>query len=195
MPDTLKATEGWRRHIGARMGAVNGMLEVAVKDLTLEQVNHRERAGVLSIAFSLAHVVGGQDRTVARFLDRGPLLWESGNWAARVGHSGDLPQRGTPMTVAEAIQFTDVGAWREYQSAVFALTDSAIANTPIERFNDEVGSEDRPASAAGSFLFAFVPSGPVRLMDIVEAYLFQHASRHLGEIEHARALVGLGGLS
>jgi hypothetical protein len=192
--ETLKATEGWRRHIGARIGAMNGMLDAAVRDLTLEQINHRERAGVLSIAFSLAHVVGGQDRTIARFLDGGPTLWESGTWGPRVGYRGDLPQRATPMSAAEGIQFADADAWREYQAAVFARTDSAIANTPIERFND-VAIADRPAGIAGSFLFAFVPSGPIRLMDVVEAYLFQHAARHLGEIEHARALVGLGGLS
>lgn len=194
MPETLSATEAWRRHIGARIGAMNGMLDAAVKDLTLDQVNHRERPGVLSIAFSLAHVVGGQDRTVAMFLDRGPALWESGSWSRRVGYAGELPRRGSPMAVAEAIQLGNVDAWREYQAGVFARTDSAIANTPLGRFN-EVAIADRPAGVAGSFLFAFIPSGPIRVMDVVEAYVFQHAARHLGEIEHARALVGLGGIS
>jgi hypothetical protein len=122
------------------------------------------------------------------------MLWESGGWAGRVGYTGELPERGTPMSVAEAIQFKDVDAWREYQSAVFARTGSAIANTPLARF-DEIAVTERPANAAGSFLFILVPSGPIRLIDACEAYLFQHAARHLGEIEHARALVGLGGIS
>jgi len=194
MPEILKASEAWRQHIGARIGAMNGMLDAAVKDLSLEQVNHRERPGVLPIAFSLAHVIGGQDRTVATFVDKGPLLWESGSWSQRVGYAGVLPQRGTPMAAAEAIRFADLDAWREYQAGVFARTDSAIANTPLERF-DEVAIDDRPSGVAGSFLFAFIPSGPIRLMDVLEAYVFQHAARHLGEIEHARALVGLGGIS
>jgi hypothetical protein len=193
VPEQLKPSEAWRQHFGSRMTAVNGLLDRATKDLTLEQVNHRERDGVLSIAFSLAHVVGGQDRQVARLLDKGPVLWESGGWGARVGYTGEMPQRGTPMSVAEAVQFTDWGAWREYQAAVFARTGSAIANTPLDRF-EEIVMTDRPPAMAGSFLYAFVPSGPIRLMDAVEAYLFQHASRHLGEIEHARALVGLGGV-
>jgi hypothetical protein len=98
------------------------------------------------------------------------------------------------MAVAQAIQFRSVDAWREYQAGVFSRTDSALANTPLERFN-EVAIADRPPGVAGSFLFAFIPSGPIRLMDVVEAYVFQHAARHLGEIEHARALVGLGGIS
>ena len=194
MPELGRADEGWRRSIGARMTAVNGLLERAVADLTLEQANHRERPGVLSIAFSLAHVVGGQDRNAAGYLDHGPTLWESGSWAERVGYAGEMPRRGTPMSVAERIQFRDLGAWRAYQSAVFGRTDSSIAHTPLARF-DEIVITDRPASGAGSFLFALVPSGPIRLREVCEAYLFQHASRHLGEIEHARALVGLGGLS
>lgn len=193
MPEKMTATEAWRQHFGARMTAVNGLLDRATQDLTLDQVNHRERDGVLSIAFSLTHVIGGQDRNVGRLLDKGPALWESGGWAARVGYTGEMPQRGTPMSVAEAIQFKDWKAWREYQTAVFARTGSAIANTPLERF-DEVVMSDRPDNMKGSFLFALVPSGPIRLLDAVESYLFQHASRHLGEIEHARALVGLGGV-
>jgi len=193
VPEQLNATEAWRQQFGARMTAVNGLLDAATKDLTLDQVNHKEREGVLSIAFSLAHVIGGQDRNVARFVDKGPMLWESGGWGARVGYTGEMPQRGTPMSVAEQIQFKDWKAWREYQAAVFARTGSAIANTPLARF-DEVVITDRPAQMQGSFLFAFVPSGPIRLMEALEAYLFQHASRHLGELEHARALVGLGGV-
>jgi len=83
-------------------------------------------------------------------MDKGPMLWESGSWSQRVGYAGELPQRGTPMAVAEAIRFADLDAWREYQAGVFARTDSAIANTPLERFND-VAIADRPASVAGSF--------------------------------------------
>ena len=187
----LKATEAWRQHFGARVTAGYGLLDAATKDLTLDQANHRERGGVLSIAFSVAHVVGGQDRTVARYLDKGPTLWESGGWGERVGYTGELPQRGTPMSVAEAIQFKDWNAWREYQAAVFARAGSAIANTPLARF-DEIALTERPAST--SFLAALVPSGPIRLLDALEAYLLHHSARHLGEIEHARALVGLGGV-
>ena len=107
MPEQLKASEAWRQQFGARMTAVNGLLDKATADLTLDQVNHKERDGVLSIAFSLAHVIGGQDRNVARFLDKGPMLWESGGWAARVGYADEMPQRGTPMSVAEKIAFKD----------------------------------------------------------------------------------------
>ena len=45
--------------------------DLAVADLTLEQVNHAERKGVLPLAFSLSHVVGGQDRTVTQYFGGG----------------------------------------------------------------------------------------------------------------------------
>ena len=192
MPELDRADEGWRRSFAARMTAVNGLLEKATADLTPAQVNHRERPGVLSIAFSLAHVIGGQDRNVAKYLDKGPLLWDS--WSARVGYTGEMPQRGTPMAVADAIQFKDVDAWREYQRAVFARTGSALANTPIAAFN-AIAIAERPADAGNAFAFLFVPSGPIQVWQVCEAYLFQHAARHLGEVEHGRALVGLGGVS
>ena len=188
-------TEAWRTALTARVTAMNDLLDEAVADLTLDQVNHAERAGVLSIAFSLAHVVGGQDRNVSGFITKTPMLWERGGWASRVGLVGALPVRGTPMADAEKIRFGDLRAWREYQSAVFAQTENALTNAPLEVFERDAFDGKRPETLPGSFLFKLVPTGTIRVREICEAYIFQHAARHLGEIEHARALVGLRGLS
>lgn len=196
MPPKPPATEAWRSSITARITAVNDMLDLAVADLTLDQVNRCERKGVLPIAFSLAHVVGSQDRSASRFLaDGAPSLWESGDWAQRVKISGGLPFRGTPMEEAERVRFGDLGAWREYQSGVFAKTESALENAPLAVFDRDAFGGERPDLGQSSFLGLLVPSGPISVADVCEAYLFQHAVRHLGEIEHARALVGLGGIS
>ena len=99
------------------------------------------------------------------------------------------------MADAERIRLGDVGAWRAYQTAVFARTERALAALPLDRFAQK--AMDRPPAdkLKGSFLALIVPEGEIRVSDICEAYLFQHAVRHLGELEHARALVGLGGLS
>jgi hypothetical protein len=196
MPPRTPVSEVWRSSVTARVAAMNGMLDEAVADLTLDQVNHVERKGVLPIAFSLLHVVGGQDRSVSRYLagDAEPL-WDAGDWAKRIGFTGVHPGRGTPMADAEKVRIGDLAAWREYQSAVFAKTGSALQNAPLALFDTDAFGGERPPAVKGSFLFALVPSGPIRVADVVEAYIFQHAARHLGEIEHARALVGLGGLS
>jgi hypothetical protein len=188
-------TEAWREDIVARVRAMDAMLTRAAIDLTLEQMNHVERPGVLPIAFSLIHVVGNQDRMVGRFLNGTPPVWKRADWTTKVGLVGEPPVRGTPMVAAERIRFGNADGWREYQAAVFAETERALQLTPAERFEREAFDGSRPASLAGGFLELLVPSGPIRIRAVVEAWIFQHGLRHLGEIEHARALVGLGGMS
>lgn len=187
-------TERWRTEIGARVSAVHTMLAQAVEDLTPEQVNHVERAGVLPLAFSLLHVVGSEDRSVTRYLRAGPSVWESADWVTRIGLGGGVPYRGTSLEEAGRVRIGDLGAWREYQHDVFTRTEHVLASVPLTLFDGEAFPEGRPPAVRGSFLQLLVPSGPIRVREVCEAYLFQHACRHLGEIEHARALVGLGGL-
>jgi hypothetical protein len=191
----IAPSEEWRAGIARRISSVHSLWQQGVADLTLEQVNHLERGGVLSIAFTLMHYVVGEDRNVARYLAGDPLIWDRDGWAARVGLVGEPPVRGTPMADAERIRLGDTAAWRAYQSAVFARTEGALAALPIGRFSEK--AMDRPPAdkLKGSFLALLVPDGEILVSDVCEAYLFQHAVRHLGELEHARALVGLGGLS
>ena len=176
-----------RRLVGA-----HHLWRLAVRDLTTEQVNHFERSGVLPLAFSLVHCVHGEDRSVATILARTPLLWEThgpGMLAA-----GELPGRGTPMADAERVRLADLDAWRRYQEAVHARTEQLVRDTPLARLDEQAFDEPRPARIEGSFL-GLITTGPVRVVDCLEAYGYQHRLRHLGEIEHARALVGLGGVS
>lgn len=187
--------EEWRASIVRRISAVHALWQQGVADLTIQQVNHFERAGVLPIGFTLLHCVVGEDRNAARYLGAGALLWDEQSWAERVGLVGEPPVRGTPMQVAERIRLADLDAWRVYQTAVFARTQRALATLPLGRFAEK--AMDRPPAdkLKGSFLALLVPEGEIRVSDVCEAYIFQHAVRHLGELEHARALVGLGGLS
>ncbi len=188
------ATEQWRASICARVTAVHVMLTSAVADLDVEQVNHVEREGVLPIAFSLMHVIGSEDRSVTRYLDGGASVWDSADWARRIGLGGPIPYRGTALEDALKVRFTDLDAWREYQRGVFVRTEHILTNAPLALFGEDAFPDGRPEASPGSFLTLLVPDGVIRVSDVCEAYLFQHAARHLGEIEHARALVGLRGL-
>jgi hypothetical protein len=68
-----------------RIRAMNILWERAISDMSLAQVNHHERNGVLPIAFSFSHFMRGQDQSVSRvFLGESPL-WESGGRATKVG--------------------------------------------------------------------------------------------------------------
>jgi hypothetical protein len=178
----------------SRIRAANGLWERAVSDLTLEQVNHHERPGVLPIAFSLSHCIRNQDRWMSKVFLGEPPLWEQGGWATRIGVTVD--SGGTTETVAqmEQLRFADLDAWRDYQSQVFARTDRTL-DTITEETLSEVVVPSLPASSLAFCALVVGPANPVRKLEVLECFVFQHAIRHLGEVEHARALVGLTGVS
>jgi hypothetical protein len=136
----------------------------AAADLTVEQVNHHERSGVLPITFSLLHFVRGEDNNISKLILNEPTIWESGNW-------------------------------RAYQTSVFERTEATLAGGSIDWDRDLYGGALPPAME-GSFLWHMLgPDEIPKLVDGIEGFIYQHGIRHLGEIEHARALVGLGGTS
>lgn len=184
----------WER-LSRRVGTMHLLWNKATTDLTTEQINFRERAGVLPIAFSLLHYVVGEDRNVSTYLSDTPLVWESGDWGAKIG--GNIPdvRRGTPVEIAEEASLGDAAIWMAYQADVFARTENALAAAGPESY-DKVVIESIPAEMAGSFIgMTYGPGGPVVLGDILDGFVFQHGIRHLGEIEHARSLLGLQGVS
>ncbi len=177
----------------ARVRGLHLLWQRGVADLTAEQVNHVERAGVLPIAFTLVHYVRGQDAHSIDVLDTERLLWDL--HAPMFGYEGIIPGRGSPLADAERVRIGDLDAWRTYQSAVFARTDGALEKMSDERYDLPMFGGERPASLKGGFLEAYVPKGPIRRRHAIEAWIYQHGCRHLGELEHARALVGLTGVT
>jgi hypothetical protein len=180
--------------LARKMHAVHHFWQAGVADLTLEQVNHHERAGVLPISFTLLHYVKGEDNHASERLSDKEPLWVTDGWAKRIGASLPDASRGTPMEASESLRFADLDAWRAYQAAVFEQTEHLLMATEDGRW-DEVIFDRVPAGFHGGFLQLLVGDDPVSLGDYLEAVLFQHGVRHLGELEHARGIVGLGGLS
>lgn len=176
-----------------RVRAMHTLWDRALEDMTLEQVNHHERPGVLPITFSLFHFVQGEDRAIAERILGEPMIW-SAPWAERTGIAAESLKRGTPVAVAEQVRLQDLDAWRTYQRAVFSRTEAALAAMPDDRWA-EVLYPQVPEPLAGGFISLLAGDGPVRLGDLMDVFIYQHGMRHLGEIEHGRALVGLGGVS
>lgn len=175
---------------------MHNLWQIGVEDLTLDQVNHIERTGVLPIAFSLLHFVRSEDNATGRYLLKEPTLWDTGGWATKIGPTVEDVGRGTPMEVAEQLRFQDVDAWRTYQSAVFARTEAALTELSPDRYVETPLGPALPESMAGAFISYVVQDGqPPTLLDVIECFVYQHGIRHLGELEHARALVGLSGTS
>lgn len=188
---TRTVTEEARASLVERISAMHRLWDLLTADLTAEHVNHFERSGVLPIAFSLAHAVISEDRSMHQLFGTG-VVWDA--HAERVGLSGDVPKRGTPMEVAERTRIRDVEAWRAYQRAVFERAQREIAEAPLKRL---AAPYEIPARAfAGGFLALLVGTPErVRVIDALEAWIYQHGIRHAGELEHARALVGLKGIA
>ena len=172
-------SEEWRASIAQRLDAVHALWQQGVADLTIEQVNHFERPGVLPIAFTLMHFVVGEDRNAAKYLGAGALLWDEQEWAKRVGLVGEPPVRGTPMADAERIRLGDVDAWRLYQTAVFARTESAPeqphqadgGNDVVDHFIDivPVAAVERVAAVSGQQTLQ------VKLrLAVINKFLFAH---------------------
>lgn len=180
-------------NLANRMAAAHGSWQFAVEDLTLDQINHHERAGVLPISFSLMHLVNTEDLRVCERLTDHEHIWTSGGWAEKVGVNVPEVYRGTPMAVAETLRFQNADAWRSYQTEVFAQTQSVLRSTQDERW-DEIYMDAVPNAMSRGFLALLCGSGPVTLGNYLEVVVYHHSLRHLGELEHARSLVGLGGV-
>jgi hypothetical protein len=178
-----------------RIRAMNVLWERAISDMTLAQVNHHEREGVLPIAFSFSHYIRAQDQSIsAPFLHERPL-WMSGGWSQKVGVSVDTLGREETVEEMQHLRFADLDAWKTYQAEVIART-SAVLETITEAMLAEVVMPQLPPNMQNIFCGIVVgPGNPIRKLEVLECFVYQHGLRHMGEIEHARALVGLRGMT
>ena len=178
-----------------RIRAINTLWKRAVSDMTLEHVNHHERPGVLPIAFSLSHCMRVQDASISRFFLGEPPIWESGGWAKRIGVTVDRLGREETVEEMERLRFGDFSAWVAYQSEVIDRT-SRVLETINEEMLAEVVMPALPPNMQNTFCGIVVGrESPIRKLEVLECFVYQHGLRHMGEIEHARALVGLGGMT
>ncbi len=178
-----------------RIRAMNVLWERAVSDLTLEQINHHEREGVLPMAFSFSHYIRAQDQSISVPIKGETPLWIAGGWAAKVGVSVDALGREETVEEMQHLRFTDIDAWREYQSTVITRTNAALETITVEMLS-EVLLPQLPPHMQNIFCAIVIgPGAPLRKLEVLECFIYQHGLRHMGEIEHGRALVGLQGMT
>ena len=178
-----------------RIRAMNTLWERAVSDMTLEQVNHHERAGVLPIAFSLNHYIRAQDQSISGPFLRGPMLWDAGGWAAKVGVTVDRLGREETVEEMEHIRFADFEAWKAYQAEVLGRTATVLDALTEEQLTEVLLPKLPPNMQQIFCAIVIGPDAPLRKLEVLECFVYQHGLRHMGEIEHGRALVGLKGMT
>jgi hypothetical protein len=161
--------------------------------MDLEQVNAVVAPTSLPIAFSLVHQVLIEDGTIV--FAGGPPPQFSPHWAQRLTLGVD--DHGKERSVAEmmAQRIGDFDAFKEFQRLVFGATETFVAAIEPSSFNEVIVAPPYGPTIANTFSARVGGERGITRSDALECWIYQHALRHMGEIEHARSLVGLGGLT
>jgi len=176
-----------------RLSAVHSLYDEACASMDLEQVNRVVVPGVLPIAFSLVHQVLIEDGSVV-FVG-GPPPQMSETWASRMGLAINDP--GKEKSVEEMMdqRIGDYGAFLEFQRLVFRATEQFVIDIDPVSFSDIVVAYPYGPGIDRTFSARVGGEAGITRSDAIECWIYQHALRHMGEIEHARALVGLKGMT
>lgn len=176
-----------------RLGAMHSLWYDAVSSMDLRHINHVERAEVLPIAFSLFHLAQLEDAALLMLSGQAPLYDDA--WGERMGLA--IADHGKERTPAEMTgqRITGYAAFRDYQRAVFERTEHWLAELDPDELDRVVVARPLPAQLANTFSARVAGPAGVTVLDGVECWVYQHGIRHLGEVEHARALVGLQGMT
>jgi hypothetical protein len=176
-----------------RMRAMHSLWEEAVATMDVDQVNHVEREPVLPIAFSLFHLVQIEDGS-ATMLGAGEMVYND-TWATRMGLA--IADHGKHKTVDEMVgqRIGDYPAFVEYMNAVFAKTEGWLAQLDPASLTEVVVARPFPPQIASTYSARVADEQGITRLDATECWIYQHGLRHMGEIEHARALVGLEGMT
>ena len=176
-----------------RMRAMHSLYYQAVDSMGPEHVNHFERDGVLPIAFSLFHYTNMHDASFLLLTGITPI-WDSA-WQEAVGMV--VNDHGKSRTVEEMTEqrIGDYEAFKAYQRAVFTRTEGYLDTLTPEALRRVVIPRPFPDAIASTFSARVAGPSGLTVLDGFECWLYQHGLRHMGEIELARGLVGLGGMT
>jgi len=176
-----------------RMPAMHSLYYQAVDTMAIEQVNHFERPGVLPIAFSLFHFTNMEDASFMLITGETPI-WDAAI-QARVQMA--IPDHGKHRSVDDMVhqRVGDYDAFKAYQRAVFERTEAWLARLDPEELRRVVITRPFPAEVASTYSARVAGPAGITVLDATECWIYQHGLRHMGEIELARGLVGLGGMT
>ncbi|HQU25413.1 MAG TPA: hypothetical protein PLS29_00125 [Acidimicrobiales bacterium] len=185
--------DAYRDSLSRRLRAVHHLYRGACATMSLEQVNAVTAPTTLPIAFSLVHQLLIED--VSRALCGGPAPLCAPDALEPLGL--EVPDHGKERPVEEmmAQRIGDYGAFCALQGRVFATTEAYVAAVGPATFDEVLVAAPYPERLARTFSALVGAERGITRSDALECWVYQHAVRHLGEIEHARSLVGLGGMT
>ena len=183
----------YRSSLVRRLRAAHSLYRDALDTMSLDQVNQVVHPGALPIAFSLVHQVLLEDRSLS--FTGGPAPQYNPEWAARMGLAID--DHGKERGVEEMMhqRIGDYDAFKEFQGLVFSATEAHVEAIALPTFSEVLLESPYPRVIANTFSARVGGDAGITRSDAIECWIYQHALRHMGEIEHARALVGLTGMT
>ena len=195
-----------------RIRTMHLLWSAAASDMQGEQVNYHFKDGVLPLACSFAHNFIGEDATVSWYLLGQESLWTREDWqnkvnlqipvdaSAAVKEYQPYPE-GSPWVgiSVQTMQYQRIGSWnswREDQSQVIKQTEDALQQVNLDDLL-LVAIPSLPSSIDKGYIGQLVnnPAGSVTVLEVLEATVYAHGLRHIGEVEYGRAIVGRGGLT
>jgi hypothetical protein len=176
-----------------RMRALHSLYTDALATMDIDQVNHFEREGVVPIAFSLFHIANMIDASFL-LMTGTPPIWDA-TWEERVRPA--IADHGKHRSVAEMVhqRIGDYEAFGEYLHAVFDRTEAWLDGLDPAELTRVVITRPFPDQIASTYSARVAGPEGITLLDAAECWIYQHGLRHMGEIELARGLVGLGGMT
>jgi hypothetical protein len=163
------------------MTSMHNLLDKAVEDMTLEQLNFRPSEGGVSPFFSLWHYVRTEDNIVNWVIQRRSTVWLEGGFDERLGLPRTSQGTGMSEEEARALVLRDLTIWQEYQPRVWQATAGYLAAMDPAEFQAR--------------RVTIKPLPEMSLWDGLYGICLSHGYRHIGEIEYARGIIGLGGLT
>lgn len=183
----------YRSSLVRRLRAVHHLYDEAARTMTLEQVNAVAHPTTLPIAFSFVHQVLIEDGSLI-FLG-GPAPLFDDEWAARIGLG--VRDHGKARSVEEMMhqRIENYDAFLDFQQRVFRASESYVASLDPSSMSDMIVPFPYGETLAHTFSALVAGEAGITRSDALECWVYQHALRHMGEIEHARSLVGLTGMT
>ena len=160
--------------------SMHNLLDKALGDMTPQQWNYWPHEGGVSAFFSLWHYVRTEDNIINYVIKKENTIWLTNEY--NISFNLHRTSQGTGMTYEQAkeVSISNIALWSEYQQQVWKSTEDLLANIDINELHErEIIVKPIPPMTVWRGLFNLC---------------LTHGFRHVGEIEHARGLVGLGGL-
>ncbi len=162
-------------YIRRQIAGVRQVSDGVTSDLTDEMLNWTPPGTANPISAILAHIIGSEDRFIQAVIQGKPTLWETQNWADKIGVSV-TPRRGANWEGYRG-RHLSLDSLNAYQGAVRAATEAYLKTLTEEELDRKV-----------------IFNNEERLVGDMLALLVTHVTQHAGEIAALKGIQGARGL-